>query len=84
MKKEKLAPWLITAAYLILCALFLFSRYAHSGRDELYLSPIGSSAEGWDGTVYLERAIDPAWASASRVKPPTSLEICSLEGSFIV
>lgn len=87
MKKEKLATWLIAAAYLILCALalFFFSRYAHSDRDKLYLSPIGSSAEGWDiyiledgekqplspeeywgwdGTVYLERVIDPDWEAA--------------------
>ena len=87
MKKEKLAPWLLAAGYLILCALvlLLFSRYACGGRDELSLSPVASSPEGWeicvledgekrpippetywdrDGTVYLERAIDPAWGSA--------------------
>ena len=87
MKKEKLAPWLIAAAYLALCALtlFFFSRYARSSWDKLYLSPVASSAEGWelyvleggekqplppeaywgwDGTVYLERVIDPAWEAA--------------------
>lgn len=50
MTKKKLFPWLLAAGYLLLCALtlFLFSRYAHSSREELYLTPGVYDGRGWD------------------------------------
>lgn len=51
MKKRELIPWVLETAFLVLCALalFFFSRYARSDKEEIYLYPGMPGANGWAG-----------------------------------